>query len=310
MNLPVELQAGVSVASAVLLAFALDLFVGEMPTRVHPVSWFGSVVAGFDRDWSRPLVVGSAVALCLPVSAAVLVAGLVAGAASLAPVLAVSVAGLALFSTTSLRMLLVEAQSVVAATETDLEAARTDLRSLAGRDADALSTGEVRSAAVESTAENLADGLVAPLLAFAVGAAISLPVAAGAAAWVKAVNTLDSMLGYRSKRVGTASARLDDVVMWVPARLSAVLLAVASLDPGAVWRARPHARTPPSPNSGWPMASLAAVLDVRLEKPGSYELPFGESLPTKVDGFRAVRVVGVAGVFSYLLAGVGVVAWS
>jgi len=61
----------------------------------------------------------------------------------------------------------------------------------------------VRSAAVESAAENLADGLVAPLLAFAVGAFVSLPVAAGAAAWVKGVNTLDSMLGYREKRVGT-----------------------------------------------------------------------------------------------------------
>jgi adenosylcobinamide-phosphate synthase len=163
----------------------------------------------------------------------------------------------------------------------------------------------VRSAAVESVAENLADGLVAPLLAFAV-LSPWLPLAAGAATWVKAVNTADSMLGYHSKPVGWASARLDDAVMWVPARLSAALIAVAALDPGSLRRARRWARVPESPNSGWPMATLAAALDVRLEKPGAYSIGSGR-LPTVEDAKRGIRIVGVAGVLSFV--GAGVVAW-
>jgi adenosylcobinamide-phosphate synthase len=310
VNLPAVPTDGLHALAAIGLALLLDAALGEVPTRLHPVAWFGSIVGPFDREWSRPLLVGVAVAAVLPLAAAVLVAALVVGTSDVAPALGVLVAGLVLFSTTSLRMLLETARSVVDSTETDLATAREELRSLAGRDASDLSPGQVRSAAVESTAENLADGLVAPLLAFALGAAVSLPVAAGAAAWVKAVNTLDSMLGYRAKRVGTASARLDDAVMWLPARLSAFLVAAAALDPSALWRASDHARAPPSPNSGWPMATLAAALDVRLEKPGSYDLPYGPSLPSRADGARAVRAVGAAGVLSYVLAGAGVIAWS
>jgi adenosylcobinamide-phosphate synthase len=295
--------------AAVGFAFALEVVLAEPPASVHPVAWLGRVIAPFDREWAHPNVVGALVALVLPLAAAALVASLVVLAGRVDALLAAAIAGLVLFTTTSLRMLLGEARAVVTATDSDLDAARERLESLAGRDASKLSAGEVRSAAVESAAENLADGLVAPLLTFAVGALVSLPVAAGAAAWVKAVNTLDSMLGYRSKPVGTASARLDDVVMWLPARLSAVFVAVAGLDLGSLTCAREHADASPSPNSGWPMATLAAVLGVRLEKPGVYDLPLGEEFPTVAESERGVRVVGVAGVLSYALAA-GVVAWS
>jgi len=302
---------------AVAVAFALETAVAEPPTRLHPVAWFGKAIAPFDREWTHPLAVGAFVALVLPLAAAGAVAGIVRLAAEAGSLAAAAVAGLALFTATSLRMLLGEARAVVAATDEDLAGAKDRLLSLAGRDATDLSAGEVRSAAVESAAENLADGLVAPLLAFAVGAIVSLPVAAGLAAWVKAVNTLDSMLGYRSKRVGTPSARLDDAVMWLPARLSALLVAAAALDPGALARAREHAAAPPSPNSGWPMATLAAVLDRRLAKPGVYDLPLGDSFPTVAESQRGVRVVGVAGVLAYVLSAIAVyaaapevVAWS
>jgi adenosylcobinamide-phosphate synthase len=300
---------GLTAAAAVALAVVLDAAVGEPPPRVHPVAWFGRLVAPFDREWTHPLAVGASVALVLPFAAALAVGGLVALAGRIAPELAAAVAGLALFAASSRRMLLREARAVVDGTETDLDAARGRLRSLAGRDAADLSAGQVRSAAVESAAENLADGLVAPLLAFAVGAFVSLPVAAGAAAWVKGVNTLDSMLGYREKRVGTPSARLDDAVMWLPARLSALLLAATTLLPGAVVRARSHAAAPPSPNSGWPMATLAAVLGVRLQKPGVYDLPLGDAFPTVAESRRGVRAVGTAGLLAAALAA-GVVAWS
>ncbi len=299
-------------AAAVGLALLLDLTLSEFPSRLHPVVWFGRAAGAVDRESDHPLVVGTAAAVGLPLLAAVVAGGLVALASTVSSLLAVALAGVVLFSTTSLRMLLDEVRAVVAATESDVEDARERLRSLAGRDSSDLSAGQLRSAAVESAAENLADGLVAPLLAFAVGSVVSLPVAAAAAAWVKGVNTLDSMLGYRSKRVGTPSARLDDAVMWLPARASALLLAVAAGAPRALAAARKHADAPPSPNSGWPMATLAAALGVRLEKPDVYTLPYGPDYPTVNEGRHAVRVVGTAGVLATLLTALlvsGVVSW-
>ncbi|MFD1595836.1 CobD/CbiB family cobalamin biosynthesis protein, partial [Haloplanus litoreus] len=228
----------------------------------------------------------------------------VVAAARVDPLVGGVVAGLVCFVATSRRMLIDEARTVVALGETDLPAARERLRALAGRNADSLSAGEVRSAAVESAAENLADGLVAPLAGFALLAPVSLPLAAAAAAWIKAVNTLDSTFGYRSKPMGWAPARLDDAVMWLPARASAALLAIAGGRPAALRSARSSARVPDSPNSGWPMATLAILLGVRLEKPGVYALPGGTALPTRADADRGVAVVSRAGWLAFGLAGV------
>lgn len=292
--------------AAVVLALSLDLVIQEFPARVHPVAWYGTNLERLDRGWANPRLVSALAAVGLPLGAGA-IAGLTTALAGHAhPVLAVVLAGGVLFSTTSLRMLVDTAGEVIAASGSSPADARERLPSLVGRDPAALSPGEVRSAAVESAAENLADGLVAPLLAFVLFS-WSLPLAAGATAWVKAVNTGDSMLGYREKPVGWAFARLDDLVMWLPARLTAVLLAAAARDPGAVVRARSWARTPTSPNSGWPMATMAAVLDARLEKPGAYTLNPAGPLPSEGRAHRGIRVVGLAGATA--VVGAAVIAW-
>jgi adenosylcobinamide-phosphate synthase len=303
----------VTATAAVVLAAGLDAVAAEPPARVHPVALFGRSVAPFDRSWNRPRAVGVAATAVLPAAFAGVAAGAVAAGLALSPAAGAVAAGLALFSTTSLRMLLDATDEVVAAAGDDVDAARRSLRALAGRDASDLGADHLRSAAVESAAENLADGLVAPLGAFAVCAPVSLPLAVGAAAWVKGVNTLDSMLGYRSKPVGWAPARLDDAVMWVPARLSAALVALAAGRPGLLRSKRlvSLARRPDSPNSGWPMAAMAAVLPARLEKRGHYDLdPAGDgpsALPSDADAARAVTLTRRAGWLAFALA--GAVAW-
>ncbi|MFD1597674.1 CobD/CbiB family cobalamin biosynthesis protein [Halobellus rarus] len=372
----------VTASAAVVLAAGLDAAVGEPPARVHPVALLGGLVSWIDRSgdgdrdvgshgadgdptdgWSHPRLVGVLTALFVPLLFAAVAAAVVALGSTVAVELSSSV-GLAvapwfgaalaagiLFSATSLRLLLDSARTVIDESDADLDAARIDLRALAGRDADSLDAAHVRSAAVESLAENLADGLVAPLFAFAVAAAVtgalvsslsstpvssplsafispplpatltaSAPLAAGAgaAAWVKAVNTLDSMLGYRSNPIGWAPARLDDVVMWLPARLSALLLAVAAGSPAVPFRpsVRALARRPSSPNSGWPMATMAALLPARLHKPGVYDLdpavpPSPEGSPTPLPDVatatRAVRITRRAGALAFVAA--GVIAW-
>jgi adenosylcobinamide-phosphate synthase len=298
---------GLMAVTSIGLSLLLDLLFGEFPGRVHPVALFGRLVGWVDRPWSTPRLVGTVVAVVLPVGAAALAGGITGLSVQYHPLVGVVVAALFLFTTTSLRMLLSVALEVAGQTRSDPDRARESVGALVGRDVRDLSPGELRSAAVESLAENLADGLVAPLLAFALGAQLSLPVGVAAALWVKAVNTLDSMLGYRSKPVGRASARLDDAVMWLPSRLSAVLIALAGGSPAALGSARSWRNNPPSPNSGWPMATLAAVLGIELVKPGVYVLNPNAGLPTVSAAQRAVRVVGIAGLVSFLLA--GVLAW-
>jgi adenosylcobinamide-phosphate synthase len=270
---------------------------------LHPVALFGRGIGRFDRAWRRPQAVGVLLALVLPLVATAVVGGITAVAFLAHPFAGVAAGGILLFSTVSLRMLLETATQVIALTASEIEEARTSVRALVGRDTDGLSPAELRSAAVESAAENLADGLVGPLLAFTVGAQLSVAVGVAAAAYLKAVNTMDSMLGYRSKAVGTASARLDDVLMWVPARVTAVLLAVVSLDPGALWKTRQWAQEPSSPNSGWPMAAIAAIGSVQLAKPGAYTLNPGAELPSVDAAVACVRVVGAAGVLAFVVAG-------
>lgn len=294
-------------AGSVALAAGLDRLVAEPPASIHPVAWLGRGLGGLDREWTRPRLAGAVAALTVPLVVAGVVAGGVAAAGSVTPPAGAVAAGLVCFVATSRRMLLDEARAVVAASEADLSAARKRLRSLAGRDASDLSAGEVRSAAVESAAENLADGLVAPLAGFALVAPLSLAAGAGVAAAIKAVNTLDSTFGYRSVPMGWAPARLDDAVMWLPARASAALLAIAGGQPRAVVSAREAAREPASPNSGWPMAALAAVMGVRLAKPGAYTLDLGADLPTRADADRGVAVVSRAGWLAFGLAATGVI---
>ena len=288
---------------AVVVAVAvLDRLVGEPPTRVHPVVWFGRLVEAIDRSWSHPKAVGALAAVGLPLVAAAVAWGVVVGAEAIHPVAGVAVAVFVLFSSTSHRLLVETARAVIALSKSDLVRAREELLALAGRDAGELSPELVRSAAVESAAENLSDGLVAPLAAFGLAAVVSsvagwpaLAAAAAAAAWVKAVNTMDSMVGYRSKPVGWGPARLDDLVMWLPARLTAVCISAAAASPDPVLSGRRWARVPSSPNAGWPMATVAAALQVKLEKPDSYTLNAVASLPTQREAERGVGLVDRAG---------------
>jgi adenosylcobinamide-phosphate synthase len=193
----------------------------------------------------------------------------------------------------------------------DLESARRALARIVGRDTQQLDKAEISRACVESIAENTNDAVVAPLFWFAVGGPIGL--------WLyKSINTLDSMVGYRNERyqrLGWASARLDDLAGLVPARLSWILIALASLlvrERAATalrvgWR---DGRKHPSPNAAWGEAAMAGALGVQLGGPASYGgrlsiKPFlGEAIvpigPATI--YRAVRLLIVVTFIAVTLA--------
>ncbi len=294
-------------AGVLLLAIALDAAFPEPPSAIHPVVWMGKAIAALER-LSEGL--GNSGAFALGALIAVAVPALFAGAAWLAVVVLYALgdipfligAALLLKTTFAVRGLARAAQETQHSIEYgDILMARYTLRGLVSRDAEDLSEPLVAAAAIESVAENTTDSFIAPWLAFAL---LGLP---GVFAY-RAVNTLDSMIGYRGKYeyLGKVSARLDDLLNLIPARLSAGLLLVAGMVTSAYsarqgWRTalREH-RLTESPNAGWTIAAVAGLLGVSLEKPGHYILGGTFNEPKASDIGRAVRLV-------YIVAGLGAV---
>lgn len=264
--------------AALLAAVFLDAAGGEPPNSLHPVAWFGRWASRWEAlapaDKRARLVVGAAGAVLLPFLYAWTAAAPARRATGLLGLL--SEAAL-LKSTFALRGLLAAGGEVARRLEAeDLPGARAALRALVSRDAAGLDRRLVASAAVESLAENVVDSFLAPWLYYAVGGL-------EAALAYRALNTLDSMWGYRDARyeeLGKAAARLDDVANYLPATLAARLLIAAggllglAAGEGRRLLARDGARTA-SPNAGRVMSVMAGLLCTRLEKPGAYVLGGG-----------------------------------
>ncbi len=298
-----------------MAGLAADAVFGD-PRRGHPVALFGRAAkAAEDRWYADSRVRGAVHAACC----VCLAAGPALAATRLTsrwPAGRFAVVAAATWAAVGARSLTAEADRVRQALAAgDLAAARRILPSLCGRDPELLDEAGLARAVVESVAENCSDAIVAPL----VWAALAGP--AGIAAY-RAVNTLDAMVGHHSpryERFGWASARLDDVANWIPARLTAVLTAgfapVTAGRPGAAWRvARAYGPRHPSPNAGWCEAAFAGALGVRLGGPLSYaghaeERPvLGEGrAPGPADIEHAIALCRVIAVAAAALAAVA--AW-
>lgn len=283
-------------AAALLLALVLDRLFGEPPTRWHPVGWMGRYLGAMGamvgprnplpgRDlrafWAGALAWWGGALLVL---VAALLLHKLADAAKLAGVLVV---GLALKPMLSWRMLREEVQGVEDALGQSLGAGRRQLGRLVSREVMRLDEAQVRESAIESLAENLNDSLVAPVFWFVVA---GLP---GAMVY-RFANTADAMWGYRGVRAGVDwtwagkwAARADDVLSWIPARLTALLLGIAAGGLSFA-RLRAEASRTPSPNGGWPMGAMALALGVTLRKPGVYVLNEGAPPPAASHTARAI----------------------
>ncbi len=263
------------------IAFALDMVLGD-PARVpHPVRWIGRAIT-----LAEPHLRGRASVRSGPGQRAsgVAMAVLIAGGTYVISWLALFFANwlstylfyilsiYIIWMSLSTRSLRVEAGSVLGAMKAgDIEAARKRLSRIVGRDTTDLSEEDIYRAVAETVAENTSDGVVAPLFYLALGGP-PLMLA------YKAVNTLDSMVGYRNERYrdfGRASARLDDGANYIPARLTAMVMVAVSFILGYDWRGAydtvlRDGRNHPSPNAGFPEAAVAGATGVRFGGPVSY----------------------------------------
>ena len=289
-----------------LLGYLLDLIFGDPERLPHPIVWFGKLISWGEHRLNRGQH-RMAKGAVMSVAYILLVFFVLWGLIRLVPnailwcVLNTIIVFYCLAGTTLIR----EVRNVFLALDESLEAGRKQVARIVGRDTSQLTAQEVRTAALETLAENLSDGVIAPLFWLAL---LGVP---GMAAY-KMVNTLDSMIGYRTERYkdfGCWAARIDDIANYIPARLTAVLMVIASGKPSLlkfVWRnGRKHA----SPNSGYPEAALAGALDCRFGGPHYY---FGELFDkpfigdndrelTTADMRRAVHINRIAEVMMIVL---------
>lgn len=257
--------------SPLLLAWILDLCLGDPVRLPHPVVAFGKLISkgehALNRGTYRKLK-GVLLDMVLVVGTYTLTAFMLG---CLPTVIGFLVNTLLIFYCLAGTTLIREVKEVFRAVDRSLDEGRKQVARIVGRDTSKLSAQEVRAAALETLAENLSDGVIAPLFWYAL---LGVP---GMLAY-KMVNTLDSMIGYRNDRYkdfGCFAARLDDVANYIPARLTAFLMVLASGKLsllGFVWKyGDQHA----SPNSGYPEAALAGILNCRFGGPHNY---FGQEV--------------------------------
>ena len=264
-------------AGAMLIAMVIDCVVG-WPSRMfdqigHPVSWLGHFIDSLDRRWNHEENTET-LRRTAGIVTAVAVTGVTAAIAAVVQLLLPSGwAGIVLTGVVAWPFLAPRSlfEHVAAVhrplTEGDLASARAAVAMIVGRDTSHLDEAGIARAALESLGENTSDGVVAPLFW---GVLLGLP---GLAAY-KAINTLDSMIGHRTERheaFGWASAKIDDIANFIPARLTGVVFAMVSGRPRtAMICMMRDAGKHRSPNAGWPEAALAGGLDVRLSGPRDY----------------------------------------
>lgn len=251
--------------------YVLDLLLGDPRSWPHPVKGFGWLIAtgdlllnkGRGRLWK-----GAALTVTLCVFVYASSHFILTGAKNAWSPAFYILSSIAVFFCLANRSLLQEGQDVFNVLERDgLEAGRHRLSFIVGRDTAALSVQQVHIAVLESMSENLSDGVIAPLLFYLAGGAPAMLT-------YKMINTLDSMIGYKRepyRLFGRVAARLDDIANFIPARITAVLMALVTGSGRALRFAFRYGSAHSSPNAGWPEAALAGILDCTFGGPNRYK---------------------------------------
>lgn len=295
-------------AISLLIGWLLDLVLGDPAWVPHPVVGFGKMIAFGERHLNKGnhrMLKGAIMSIFLIVLVFTIIWLIENQLSIIHYTLSIIFDAILIFYCLAGTTLIREVREVFCAVDRSLDEGRKQVARIVGRDTSQLSAQEIRTAALETLAENLSDGVIAPLFWLVIG---------GVPAMVayKMVNTLDSMIGYRTERYkdfGCWAARIDDIANYIPARITALLMVIAAGKPqliGFVWR---NGRNHASPNSGYPEAALAGILDCRF---GGSHYYFGELFDkpyigenarelTTTDMHQAVRINRIAEVLAIII---------
>ncbi len=313
-------------AVVLILAFALDALVGDPPFLWHPVQGIGFLISRFEKvlwhqfslrdgredDREKKRAAGVILCVLVPLVTLALVGGILYASEKISPVVGFIVQVIFCCQCLAARSLTDAARAVYTPlTRGDLPGARRAVSMVVGRDTDALDASGVTRAAVETVAENASDGVIAPLFWMALLGPLG-------GFFYKSVNTMDSMIGYKNDRYryfGTAAAKLDDFVNFIPSRIAGLLMVAAAfllwLDGKNAWKIfRRDRNKTPSPNAGQTEAAAAGALEVRLSGDARYfgrmvhKEPLGDPIRQirPEDILTANRLMYTAAILALILA--------
>ncbi|GAF02086.1 adenosylcobinamide-phosphate synthase CbiB [Saccharicrinis fermentans] len=274
---------------ALVVGFILDKALGDPTCLPHPIVVFGNMIALADKKLNHHpyrLWKGALSSLVMVVVVYLFFAGLIYGAYAIHLFVGCFVESIFVFYGIAATTLINEGKAVFGVLEKEgLEQGRRQLARIVGRDTSQIDEEHIKKATLETLAENLSDGVVAPLFWFIIGGVPAMMS-------YKMINTQDSMIGYKSDKYlyyGRFSAKLDDVVNYIPARITAFLMALFSFKKKAFrfifWFGRAHT----SPNAGYPEAALAGILDVQF---GGTHVYFGKAVRKPVIGEKDRIILG------------------
>lgn len=271
-----------------LIGWIADRLLGDPASLPHPVVLFGKIISKGEKilnKGKRRLVKGAVFSLFLIIGSYFIMRYIEVGLSTISNVIAIVINGIIVFFCLAGKTLIDEVKAVFVACERSVENGRTQVARIVGRDTSQLSPQQIKTAALETLSENLSDGVIAPLFWYLL---LGVP---GMVAY-KMINTLDSMIGYKNERYksfGCWAAHIDDIANYIPARLTAFFMIVVNgkikLLPFVAKYGPKHA----SPNSGYPEAALAGILNCRFGGPNYY---FGELVdkPYIGENNRAIEI--------------------
>lgn len=320
MIVPVE-PGLADLLSILFVAYVYDLLLNEPPFAIHPVVWMGNLISSFkkkapvkNRRLYGILLGFSTIFFAMSIAYIVL---LFFSIEAVPKIIRILVVAYFLKSTFAVRCLFEAAGEVRKELDAGrIDNARKNLSMYVSRDTSKLDEGHVSSSIIETVSENYVDGILTPLFFYSAFGPFGLI----AAYMFKAVSTLDSMVGYKDEKhleMGWFSAKMDDVFNWIPARISIFFIAAASLIVKVVFKtgkkvsasralscAFSDCLKTPSPNSGFPMASIAGALGVKLEKPNTYVLGNNYPLPESGDIKLTAWIIMVASFLAIVFSSV------
>jgi len=246
-----------------LTGWLADKIWGDPKNGFHPIVLFGKLIAAGEKKWNKGLnrrQKGAYMAISYILLTILITFCLLYFAKQISPYLSFILIAVGVFYCLAGKTLIKEVKEVFKAVEESTEKGRKQLSRIVGRDTQTLSPQEIKLAALETLAENLSDGVIAPMFWFLIG---GLPAMMG----YKMINTLDSMIGYKNDRYrdfGCIAAKIDDIANFIPARLTAICMLFVSGNLNKYNFVRRFGRAHASPNSGYPEAALAGILDCRF----------------------------------------------
>ena len=265
-----------------LIGWTADKLFGDPRWLPHPVVAMGKIIAWGEKrlnKGNKRMMKGALFSIILILSSFLIIFFIIKGLDYLRPYLSILFSSVVVFFCLAGKTLIDEVRNVFVAVDSSVEEGRKQVARIVGRDTSALSPQQIRTAALETLSENLSDGVIAPLFWFIL---LGVP---GMFAY-KMINTLDSMIGYKSdryKQFGCWAARIDDVANYIPARLTSLLMIVVSGKISLLSFVRKFGSQHASPNSGYPEAALDGILNCRF---GGSNVYFGQRVEKPYIGYN------------------------